>query len=256
MTTAAERLDSLFEKLSKNETDKDLAAYVKFRQLTAAYFLAMKAPKADFAKIQANWLKTLEQYAADYPNSPDAAEAMLQLAISEEFGGEEDAAKKWYRKIVDQFPDSAAAQKASGALARIDSVGRQIKLAGQSPLGSPVDLAAHRGKVVLIQYWATWSGPAKTDMATLKELWNKYGRSFTVIGVNLDNNVEDLNAYLSDNPLPWQQIFEKGGMDSRPANEMGIITVPTMILVDQQGKVVNRNVSTVDLESELKKLIR
>ncbi len=109
----AKRLDSLYEKLSKNETDKDIAAYVKFRQLTAAYFLAMKAPKADFAKIQANWLKTLEQYAADYPNSPDAAEAMLQLAISEEFGGEEDAAKKWYRKIADQFPDSAPAQKAS-----------------------------------------------------------------------------------------------------------------------------------------------
>ena len=79
-------------------------------------------------------------------------------------------------------------------------------------------------------------------MATLKELWNKYGRSFAIIGVSLDNNVKDLNAYLAENPLPWPQIYEEGGLDSRPANVLGILTVPTMILVDQQGKVVNRNI--------------
>lgn len=250
------RLETLYDNLDKNKADRDLAAYVKFRELTASYFLAMKAPKADFAKIQSNWLKTLEKFIADYPTSPDAAEAMLQLAISEEFGGEETAAKKWYGKIVADFANSPAARKAAGALTRLDSVGKRIKLSGQSPLGSPVDLANYRGKVVLIQYWATWSAPAKTDMATLKELWNKYGRSFTVIGVNLDGDVEELKGYLAENPLPWQQIYEQGGMDSRPANALGILTVPTMILVDQQGKVVNRNVSTVELESELKKLIR
>ena len=250
------RLETLYETLDKDKADRDLAAYVKFRELTASYFLAMKAPKADFAKVQSNWLKTLEKFISDYPTSPDAAEAMLQLAISEEFGGDEAAAKKWYGEIVANFPNSQAAQKAAGALTRLDSVGKRIKLSGQSPLGSPVDLANYRGKVVLIQYWATWSAPAKTDMATLKELWNKYGRSFTVIGVNLDGDVQDLKGYLAENPLPWQQIYEKGGMDSRPANALGILTVPTMILVDQQGKVVNRNVSTVELESELKKLIR
>jgi len=252
----AKRLAALHERLAKNPADRDMAAYVKFRELTASYYLAMKAPKADFVKVQANWMKTLEQFIADYPASPDAAEAMLQLAINEEFGGEEAAAKKWYGKIVSDFPQAPAAEKAAGALTRIDSVGKQIKLAGQSPLGSPVDLANYRGKVVLIQYWATWSTPAKTDMATLKELWNKYGRSFAIIGVNLDYEPENLKSYLAENPLPWQQIYEKGGMDSRPANALGILTVPTMILVDQQGRVVNRYVSTAELEAELKKLIR
>ncbi len=135
-------------------------------------------------------------------------------------------------------------------------MGRTITLTGQSPVGSSVDLARYRGKVVLIQYWATQSGQAKADMPTLKELWNKYGRSFTIIGVSLDNSVKDLNAYLGENPLPWQQIYEEGGLDSRPANALGILTVPTMILVDQQGRVVNRNVTITELEPELKKLIR
>ena len=153
----AERLKALFEKLQKSDADKNLAAYVKFRQLTAAYVLSMQAPKADFAKIQAEWLKTLEQYIADYPTAPDAAEAMLQLAISQEFAGQEDEAKKWYARIVTEFPDSPAARKAAGARPASTRSARRSSLSGQSPLGSPVDLAKYRGKVVLIQYWATWS---------------------------------------------------------------------------------------------------
>lgn len=252
----ADRLKALFEKLDKTDADKALAGYVKFRQLTAAYVLSMQAPKADYSKIQTEWLKTLEQYIGDYPATADAAEAMLQLAISQEFMGQEDDAKKWYVRIVKEFPDSAAAKKAAGAQTRLDSVGKPITLAGQSPAGSQVDLAKFKGKVVLIQYWATWCGPAKADMATLKELWNKYGRSFAVVGVSLDNSVKDLNGYLAENPLPWPQIYEEGGLDSRPANVLGILTVPTMILIDQQGKVVNRNVVITDLEAELKRLIK
>jgi hypothetical protein len=93
-------------------------------------------------------------------------------------------------------------------------------------------------------------------MPTLKELWNKYGRQFAIIGISVDNNAKDLTAYLTENPLPWPQIFEQGGLDSRPANMLGIQSVPTMILVDQQGKVVSRNISAGDLEAEVKKLIR
>jgi thiol-disulfide isomerase/thioredoxin len=252
----AERLKSLFEKLQKSNADKNMAAYVKFRQLTAAYVLSMQAPKADPSKIQTEWIKTLEQFVGDYPAAPDAAEAMLQMAITQEYSGQEDDAKKWYTRIVREFPDSPAAKKANGAQTRLDSVGKVIELNGQSPLGSQIDLAKYRGKVVLIQYWATWSGPAKADMPTLKELWNKYGRQFAIVGVSLDNNAKDLSAYLGENPLPWPQIFEPGGLDSRPANVFGILTVPTMILVDQQGKVVNRSVSTAELEAEVKKLIR
>ena len=76
------------------------------------------------------------------------------------------------------------------------------------------------------------------------------------MGVSLDANAKDLNSFLAENRLPWPQIFEEGGLDSRPANLLGILTLPTMILVDQQGRVVNRNIQTADIEGELKKLIR
>ena len=118
-------------------------------------------------------------------------------------------------------------------------------------------MATYRGKVVLIQYWASWCEPCKAEMATLKELLTKYGRSgFSIIGVNLDSKREDMADFLGETDIPWAQIYEEGGLDSRPANELGILTLPTMILVDQQGRVVNRSVHVVELERELKGLIR
>ena len=251
-----DRLQALLKELSQNRSDSSLAAYVKFRHMTAAYGLSLQSPKADFTKIQQQWLKDLQQYVADYPAAADAAEAMLQLAIAKEFAGQEDDAKKWYGRIVAAFPDSDAAAKAAGARTRLDSIGKQISLRGKNAAGGVVDLSKYRGKVVLIQYWATWCEPAKADMPALKKMLTKYGRSLRVIGVNLDNSPKTLADFLAKNRLPWPQIFEDGGLDSRPANQLGILTLPTMILVDAQGKVVNRNIQIAELDRELRKLIR
>ncbi len=250
------RLESLFAKLQKNHADKNLAAYVRFRQLTAEYALALQSPKADFAKIQTQWLKSLKTFVADYPKSPETAEAMLQLAIAEEFAGEEDKAKQWYSRVVETFPDSPAAKKAAGAKTRLNSVGKTIRFSGKNLSGSRIDLAKYRGRVVLIQYWATWCEPALNNMPMLKKLVKKYGGKFSVIGVSLDGRRKDLEAFLAENKLPWPQIFEPGGLDSRPANQLGILTLPTMILLDRQGKVVSRNIQAAELDGELKKLIR
>ncbi len=250
------RLALLWEKVRQGAGDNNLAAYVKIRQLTAAYARGISAPKADVPKIQADWLKSLEQYIADYPASPDAAEAMLQLGIAREWAGQEDEAKKCYERIVHDFPGSSQAKKAAGAALRLDSVGKPITLSGKGVSGGTVDLADFRGKVVLIQYWATWCAPAKNDLPVLKQLAAKYGKDFTVLGVSLDTNPRELGAYLADNAISWPQIFEEGGPESRLADALGIITVPTMILVDRQGRVVNRNIQTAEIEPELKKLVQ
>ncbi len=134
-----------------------------------------------------------------------------------------------------------------------------IRLHGTSATDAKttVDLAKYAGKVVLIQYWATWCEPAKVDLAQLKELQAKYGKSgLTIIGVSLDSKPEELAEYLKTNRLPWAQIYEPGGLDSRLANEMGILTLPTMILVDKEGKVANRNIHITELDKEVGTLLR
>jgi peroxiredoxin/TolA-binding protein len=251
------RLETLYNQLRKSPKDKDLAAYVKFRQLAAEYWLAVSDPKADSMKIQTDWVKKLEDFVGEYPSSPDTAEAMLQLAITAEFAGQEDDCRKWYGRIVAEFPKSQAAAKAAGAKKRLESVGKVLNFQAKTSKGAVVDLAKYRGKVVLLQYWATWCEPCKAHMATIKDLYGRYGHSgFAVIGVSLDSTQQELDAYLAENPLPWPQVFEEGGLDSHPANDLGILTLPTMLLIDQQGKVVNRNVEVSELEKDLKRLLR
>jgi len=251
------QLKTLYEKLEKDKADADLAAYVKFRYLTAEYGQSVQAENPDYVTIQANWQKNLEQFVTDYPASSDAAEAMLQLAIAQEFAGQEEKAKKWYREILDKFPNAASAKKAQGAATRLDSVGKSIDLRGKSTRGDNIDLAKLRGKVVVIHYWATWCEPCKTDMAQLKELQAKYGRSgFALIGINLDEQVKLALDYLQKSPLPWPQLYEPGGLDSRLANELGILTLPTMLLIDDKGLVINRSLHITELDGELRKILK
>jgi len=252
-----ERLKKLHDKLAKDDANQELAAYTEFRYLSADYGQSLQSKNADFAKIQTAWLKNLEQYVKDYPKSPDTPEAMLQLAIAEEFAGQEAPAQKWYHQIIEGFPNSAAARKASGASRRLDAVGKPMRLKGKTVDGKTVDLAKYKGRVVLVHYWATWCEPCKQDLSTIKDLLAKYGRSgFLAIGVNLDTEKTTVARFLEKTRLPWPQLFEPGGLDSRLANEMGVLTLPTMVLVGKDGKVVDRNIHISQIEPELKRLLQ
>ena len=252
-----ERMKKFYESLSKDGDKTAAAAYLKYRTIDVAYSLAVQDPKAEYEKVQATWLEQLEGFIAQYPKAEDAADAMLQIGLAREFDGKDDEAKVWYKRIVSDFPSSEYVKKASGAVRRLDSVGKPIRLQGRTSDGRALDTASYRGKVLLIHYWATWCEPCKQELSTLKNLQAKYGaKGFSLVGVSLDNERADLTNYLRTNRLAWPQLFEEGGLDSRLANELGILTLPAMILVDNQGKVVKRSIHAAELDVELGKLIR
>jgi thiol-disulfide isomerase/thioredoxin len=250
------RLKDLFEEIQTVKAGKAVAGYVKIRLLSAEYAVAIQQKGADVAAIQVKWVKSLEEFVEEYPDIPDTAEALLQLGIAREYAGQDDDAKKWYERVVREFHDAPQAKKAAGAVVRLDSIGKVLRLSGAGLNGGTVDLSSYRGRVIVLQYWATWSAPAKSDLESLKKLSSQLGNSLAIVGVSVDNNAKDVRAFLKENPLPWPQIFEEGGQDSRPANALGVISVPTMILLDADGKVVDRNVQMADLESAVKKLVK
>ena len=253
-----DRLKSMAEELAKNEKDAHLVPYVKFRYLTAEYGQSLQDPKADFAKIQSQWLDQLKGFVEAHPRADDSAEAMLQLAIAEEFAGNEEEARRWYGRILQDFPSAELAKKAEGARRRLDSVGKTIQLAGKDiSNGRTVDLDRLRGQTVLVHYWATWCEPCKQDLNVLKDLQAKYNsQNFTLVGVSLDSDRQSLLDYLKTTRLPWPQLYEEGGLDSPLANQLGILTLPTMLLIDKDGKVVSRNIHAAELDAELGKLLR
>lgn len=251
------RLKKSVAELSRDDELQSLVPYVKFQYLTAEYGQKLQSPNADFAKIQAQWLRDLEDFANDYPKSESAPDAIVQLAFAQEFAGKESDAIKWYTKVVGEYPTSPIAIKAAGAKRRLESVGRSIQLQGKTPDGRKVDVSAYRGKVVLIHYWATWCGPCKEDLKTIKALQARYAsKGFAAIGINLDSQADLLNDYLRANSMPWPQLYEPGGLDSRLATELGIMTVPTMLLIDKSGRVVRRNIHSAELDTEIQRLLK
>jgi thiol-disulfide isomerase/thioredoxin len=236
--------------------DEPLSGFVVFRLAQARYAANMQQPGVDVDKVQAAWLEELQAFVAKHPTSPDAAEAMLQMGIADEFSGKEREALERYAAIVKNFPDSVPARKARGAARRLESVGKPLSLTGVALDGRQVSLESLRGSPVLVHYWATWCEPCKVDMAQIRELAAKYGpKKFAVVGIALDSEKQQLEKFLKSKPIGWPQLHEAGGLDGRLAEELGVLTLPTMILLDAEGKVVDRNVVITELEKKVDALL-
>jgi thiol-disulfide isomerase/thioredoxin len=232
-------------------------SYAAFRKLSAEFAARNDEPGANVMQSQKKWMADLKAFLDKYPKADEAPDALLQLASINEFNAEEDEARKYYDRLARDFPQTDDGQKAAGALRRLDLVGKPFALKGAGLRNETVDTAQYRGKTVLVMFWAAWADPVKRDLPELIKAYQKHrAQGFEVVGVCLDNERAALDEFLKETPLPWPQIFEPGGLEkNRLAAEYGIIALPTMILVDPQGKVVNRNIRTAaELEKQLEAL--
>lgn len=249
-----DRLKKLEEQLKEHE----LNAYVMYRRILAEYSLKMRNSKTNEERQETGdwWLKALEEFATAHPAAPDASDAMLQLAIANEFEGELRSAKQWYGKVVSEHGDSQSSGRAKGALKRLDLNEKPFNLSGKQVNGRELSFRAYKNRNVLIVFWASWSTLNTNDLPFLKELYSQYrAKGFEIIGVSLDSDKKAVTDYVKQHQIPWAQIFEEGGLDSRPALEYGIISLPTMFLVDKKGKVVSNNVNIEDLKEKLDELM-
>ena len=243
---------------SDRSTKADDLAYAEYRLITSFFSKKInESPANRMEEIQKQFMDKLEDYVKVHPRAIHAADAMLQLGFSAEFASDYPKAKEWYRRIANDFANTSSGKKAAGAAIRLESEGRRIQFTGKTVNGQNFDLSSLSGKVVLIQYWATWCEPCKNDLPTIAKAHQKFGpQGFEVVSVSLDNVARDLQQYLGQNRLPWIHLFEEGGLDSPLAEQLGIALVPTMILVGADGKVVNRNISASDLDRELTRLFQ
>jgi len=234
-----EELKSLETSLDQVAGGKEHKSYVAFRVVSSEFMAQMSDPKANHAAIQESYMEKLKAFAEQYPTSPDAAEAMIQIGLNDELGGQETDAQEWYRKVATSFPGTDFGKKASGAIVRLNLEGKTLNLRGKTLEGKDVQTTGP----TIVHYWATWCDPCKADMVELRKLQAKYAKqSLQIVGVNLDNDAATAAKFLKENAgkYPWAHIHEQGGFQSDLATKLGVLSVPVTILIDSKGVVVKR----------------
>jgi len=119
-----------------------------------------------------------------------------------------------------------------------------------------VDAAKFKGKVVIVDFWASWCEPCKIELPALNKLHKKYKGKLTVIGVNVDENIAEAKAFLKDHPVGFDLVHDKG---MKSANALGIEKMPTSFILSN-GKIVKiheafREGEDSKMDAEIKKVL-
>ena len=108
--------------------------------------------------------------------------------------------------------------------------------------GSAVDLSKMRGKVVLIDFWATWCGPCVGEVPNVVAAYTKYhDQGFEIVGVSLDQDKDALLAFTQENGMVWPQYFDGKGWNNDVSSSFGIHSIPAMWLVGKDGVLITKN---------------
>jgi thiol-disulfide isomerase/thioredoxin len=191
----------------------------------------------------------------EFPKRAELNGLLVQIGEAHLGRGNAEKARTLAKEVVEAKPDGEVKDAADQLLAKLERVGKPLNIKFKAVDGRDVDVAGMKGKVVLVDFWATWCGPCMAELPNVKATYDKlHDKGFEIVGISFDRDVEKLKQVVAREKMAWPQYFEGQGEGNKYGEEFGISGIPTMWLVDKKG--VLRELNARDkLEEKVEKLL-
>jgi thiol-disulfide isomerase/thioredoxin len=211
-----------------------------------------------------DYLKAADDFRAMDPKNERGARLYMDIANHAAYSETDRSADavKAYKRVLELYPDSKAGKQAKGKVRQYESIGKPFELSFTDAIsGKTISMKDLKGKVVVVDFWATWCGPCVADMPHMKELYSEYkSRGVEFIGVSLDRNEESggltkLKDFVAKNEIAWPQYYQGNWWDSEFSTSWGINSIPALFVVDKNGNL-HTNQGRGKLEKMLPELLK
>jgi thiol-disulfide isomerase/thioredoxin len=198
------------------------------------------------------------------PGDQKTAMLVMQLAgaLEQIPDGEEIAANalQTFGPILESSPDPKIKELGAsfaGKLRLLTLPGKPMEISGDLLDGKPFNQKSLAGKVVLVDFWATWCGPCVAEIPNMLKQYEMYhAKGFEVVGISLDEDKEKVDAFIAENKIPWPIIYAGKGWQDPTAQFYGISGIPQLILIGRDGKVITLNARGKKLGERLAELFK
>ncbi len=207
-----------------------------------------------YTTLQENLQKTIDKFISSKPNSPVGP---FLLDVTYQFNEDMVMLERRFNSLSAGIKKSQSGMRLQELIAekKIGAIGTQaIDFTQEDTTGTPVSLSSFRGKYVLIDFWASWCGPCRSENPNVVESFNKFNsKNFTVLGVSLDRPGQKekwMNAIKEDG-LTWTHVSDLQFWSNSVAKLYHIQSIPQNFLVDPEGKIIARNLRGPALAEKL-----
>jgi thiol-disulfide isomerase/thioredoxin len=199
---------------------------------------SMDFDRSRTAESAAQLSTAIAKFLETHPDDSRAPAILLTEAQAWE-AFEPEKARGIYQQVA-KDPDPEIARAASAGLEMLEMRQKPLELSFTAVDGRKIDLADLRGKVVLVDFWATWCPPCVEEAPALVEAYQKFkDQGFEIIGISLDEDKSALEKFTEEKGMTWPQFFDGKGWENELAVRFKIQTVPTMWLLDREGKLAD-----------------